>query len=161
MENKDRKETPKEKEPKKSPEARIEELIETGKQNGVLTYKEVMDTLNELELDAEQIERIYDRLEALNIYVVDEVEVPQDINEDIAEIENDIGGKASPSTTRFACILRRSARSSFCPPRRRSIWPNAWRKGTRRPNRSWRKPTFGWWCPWPSVMWAGACSFWI
>lgn len=61
MENKDRKETPKEKEPKKSPEARIEELIETGKQNGVLTYKEVMDTLNELELDAEQIERIYDR----------------------------------------------------------------------------------------------------
>ena len=93
MENKDRKETPKEKEPKKSPEARIEELIETGKQNGVLTYKEVMDTLNELELDAEQIERIYDRLEALNIYVVDEVEVPQDINEDIAEIENDIGGE--------------------------------------------------------------------
>ena len=93
MENKDRKETPKEKEPKKSPEARIEELIETGKQNGVLTYKEVMDTLNELELDAEQIERIYDRLEALNIYVVDEVEVPEDINEDIAEIENDIGGE--------------------------------------------------------------------
>lgn len=93
MENKDRKETPKEKEPKKNPEARIEELIETGKQNGVLTYKEVMDTLNELELDAEQIERIYDRLEALNIYVVDEVEVPQDINEDIAEIENDIGGE--------------------------------------------------------------------
>ena len=37
--------------------------------------------------------RIYDRLEALNIYVVDEVEVPQDINEDIAEIENDIGGE--------------------------------------------------------------------
>lgn len=93
MENKDRKESPKEKEPKKSLEARIEELIETGKQNGVLTYKEVMDTLNELELDAEQIERIYDRLEALNIYVVDEVEVPQDINEDIAEIENDIGGE--------------------------------------------------------------------
>ena len=93
MEIKDRKETPKEKERKKSPEARIEELIETGKQNGVLTYKEVMDTLNELELDAEQIERIYDRLEALNIYVVDEVEVPEDINEGIAEIENDIGGE--------------------------------------------------------------------
>ena len=93
MEIKDRKETPKEKEPKKSPEARIEELIETGKQNGVQTYKEVMDTLNELELDAEQIERIYDRLEALNIYVVDEVEVPEDINEGIAEIENDIGGE--------------------------------------------------------------------
>ncbi|MEA4971456.1 MAG: RNA polymerase sigma factor RpoD [Candidatus Pelethousia sp.] len=81
------------KELKKSNESRIEELIESGKQKGVLTYKEVMDTLDELELDAEQIERIYDRLEALNIYVVEEVEVPEDINEDIAEIETDIGGE--------------------------------------------------------------------
>ncbi len=93
MENKDRKEPGKEQEVKKSPEARIEELIERGKQNGVLTYKEVMDTLNELELDAEQIERIYDRLENLNIYVVEEIEVPKDINDDIAEIENDMGGE--------------------------------------------------------------------
>ena len=81
------------KELKKSNESRIEELIETGKQKGVLTYKEVMDTLDELELDAEQIERIYDRFEALNIYVVEEVEVPEDINEDITEIETDIGGE--------------------------------------------------------------------
>ena len=93
MENKDRKEPGKEQEVKKSPEARIEELIERGKQNGVLTYKEVMDTLNELELDAEQIERIYDRLENLNIYVVEEIEVPKDINDDIAEIESDMGGE--------------------------------------------------------------------
>ena len=106
MENKDRKETPKEKEPKKSPEARIEELIETGKQNGVLTYKEVMDTLNELELDAEQIERIYDRLEALNIYVVDEVEVPQDINEDIAlKIHHRFLGAAAEDTVDAAIVI--------------------------------------------------------
>ena len=90
MENKDRKETPKEKEPKKSPEARIEELIETGKQNGVLTYKEVMDALNETDMDSDQIEKLYDKFESMNIDVVDEeLEVPENINEEIAEIEND------------------------------------------------------------------------
>ena len=46
---------------------RVDELIEKGKAKGVLTYKEVMDTLEELELDPEQIERIYDRFEAANI----------------------------------------------------------------------------------------------
>ena len=90
MDTNEHKET---KELKKSSESRIEELIESGKQKGVLTYKEVMDTLDELELDAEQIERIYDRLEVLNIYVVEEIEVPEDINEDIAEVETDIGGE--------------------------------------------------------------------
>lgn len=91
MDNNDRKEI---RDLKKNHESRIEELIEAGKQKGVLTYKEVMDTLDELELDAEQIERIYDRFEALNIYVVEEIEVPEDINEDIAEIESDIGGES-------------------------------------------------------------------
>ena len=58
---------------------RIEELIERGKAKGVLTYQEVMDTLSELELNSEQIERLYDRFEALNIDVVEEIEVPEDI----------------------------------------------------------------------------------
>jgi len=79
------------KEPKKSVN-KIEELIVLGKSKGVLTYKEVMDTLEEMELDAEQIESIYERFEALNIDVVEEIEVAEDITEEIAEIETDIGG---------------------------------------------------------------------
>lgn len=67
---------------------RIEELIERGKAKGVLTYQEVMDTLSELELNSEQIERLYDRFEALNIDVVEEIGVPEDIGEEIAEIES-------------------------------------------------------------------------
>ena len=62
-----------------------------GKSKGVLTYKEVMDTLDELELDSEQIERIYDRFEALNIDVVEEMEIPDDITSDISELESDLG----------------------------------------------------------------------
>ncbi len=66
---------------------RISELLEQGKQKGILTYKEIMDALEELELDQEQVEHIYDHLEELNIDVVEEVEVPADINEEIAAIE--------------------------------------------------------------------------
>ena len=72
---------------KKSPQAKIAELLETGKQRGILTYNEVMDALGEFELDQDQIERIYGEIEEMNIDVVEEVEIPEDINEEIAEIE--------------------------------------------------------------------------
>ena len=75
------------KEPKKN---KIDELIEHGKAKGVLTYKEVMDALNETDMDSDQIEKLYDKFESMNIDVVDEeLEVPENINEEIAEIEND------------------------------------------------------------------------
>ena len=67
---------------------KINELLEAGKAKGMLTYKEIMDALEELEMDQEQIEKLYDHLEELNIDVVEEVEVPEDINEEIAEIES-------------------------------------------------------------------------
>jgi RNA polymerase primary sigma factor len=75
------------KEPKKT---KIEELIERGKNKGVLTYKEVMDALEELELDSDQIERLYDKFETLNIDVVEEIDIVEDISEDISDIESDV-----------------------------------------------------------------------
>ncbi len=69
---------------------KIEELVERGKNKGVLTYKEVMDALEELELDSDQIERLYDRFETLNIDVVEEIDAVEDIGEDIVEIESDV-----------------------------------------------------------------------
>ena len=66
---------------------KVNELLESGKAKGMLTYTEIMDALEELELDQEQIEKLYDHLEELNIDVVEEVDVPEDINEEIAEIE--------------------------------------------------------------------------
>ena len=89
---KEEKDVKDEKKEHNSADAKIEALIEMGKSKGVLTYKEVMDTLDELELDSEQIERIYDRFEALNIDVVEEMEIPDDITSDISELESDIGG---------------------------------------------------------------------
>ena len=47
-----------------------------------------MDTLDELELDTEQIERIYDKFEALNIDVVEDIDINDEIADDLAEVES-------------------------------------------------------------------------
>ena len=60
---------------------RVKELIERGKSKGVLTYKEIMDMLEEIDLEAEQIEKIYDTLETLGIDVVEEEDEVKDEEE--------------------------------------------------------------------------------
>ena len=50
---------------------KVKELLEAGKSKGILTYKEIMDALEELELDQEQVEKIYEHLEEMNIDVVE------------------------------------------------------------------------------------------
>lgn len=61
---------------------RIKELIEKGRSKGVLTYKEIMDMLEEIDLEPEQIEKIYDSLETLGIDVVDEEDPAEDVDDD-------------------------------------------------------------------------------
>jgi len=51
----------------KTVEERLQELIEKGKTAGKLTSKELMDVLENLNLDAEQIDKFYDQLENLGI----------------------------------------------------------------------------------------------
>jgi RNA polymerase primary sigma factor len=58
----------------------IKELLERGRKKGMLTYKEIMDALEELELDPEQIESVYESVERLGIDVIG------DIDEDLREI---------------------------------------------------------------------------
>ncbi|WP_298837868.1 RNA polymerase sigma factor RpoD [Clostridium sp.] len=48
----------------------VKKLIEKGKKKGSLTYKEVMDELYEIELSPEQIEKVYEVLESMEIEVV-------------------------------------------------------------------------------------------
>ena len=68
-------------------EQKIHDLLEAGKQKGILTYTEIMDTLNELGIDADQMDKIYTELEEMNIDVVEEIDVPEDFNEEVAQIE--------------------------------------------------------------------------
>ncbi|WP_063556652.1 RNA polymerase sigma factor RpoD [Clostridium ljungdahlii] len=47
----------------------VKKIIEKGKKNGTLTYKEIMDELEEVDLSPEQIEKIYEALESMGIEV--------------------------------------------------------------------------------------------
>ena len=57
--------------------ARIAELIETGKAKGVLTYKEVVELMGDIEMDSEQFDRVLDTLSGLNIQVVKDEAIPE------------------------------------------------------------------------------------
>lgn len=52
----------------------VRKLIEKGKKTGSITEKEILDELQEIELSPEQIDKIYETLEALNIEIMGEVE---------------------------------------------------------------------------------------
>lgn len=57
----------------------VKELIDRGKKSGFLTYKEIMDSLENIELSPEQIEKIYEILESMGIDVIGDAE---DLNPD-------------------------------------------------------------------------------
>lgn len=64
---------------------RIKDLIEKGRSKGVLTYKEIMDMLEEIDLEPDQIEKVYDTLENLGIDIVDEESDDVDEEDDKAD----------------------------------------------------------------------------
>ncbi|MCR5809191.1 MAG: RNA polymerase sigma factor RpoD [Clostridiales bacterium] len=67
----------------------VDELIERNKDKGVMTYKEVMDTFEDVELSSEKIESIYDRFEAASIDVVEDIDINEGLDIDISEGEVD------------------------------------------------------------------------
>ena len=62
----------------------LKELLESGKQNGRLTTKEISDALEELDYDVEQVDKLYDTFEAYNIEIVED-----DGGESIAPASNE------------------------------------------------------------------------
>ena len=61
----------------------IKGLLEKGKKKGMLTYKEITDTLEELDIDANQIDAIYENIESMGIEIVGNIE------EELAEIKDE------------------------------------------------------------------------
>ncbi|QNU65423.1 RNA polymerase sigma factor RpoD [Ruminiclostridium herbifermentans] len=60
----------------------LKDLIEKGKSKGMLTYKEITDAFDEIEIEPEHIEKIYETLENLGIDVIGDMEA------DLQEIQN-------------------------------------------------------------------------
>lgn len=64
--------------------ALVKRLIEKGKKSGTLTYKEIMDELDEIDLSPEQIEKIYEVLETMGIDVIGDIQDEMtDVGEDL------------------------------------------------------------------------------
>ncbi|WP_077534801.1 RNA polymerase sigma factor RpoD [Massiliimalia massiliensis] len=58
----------------------VVDLMEQGKAKGRLTAKEITDALEELDFDAEQMDKLYDSLENLNIEIVDDYTADEDLD---------------------------------------------------------------------------------
>ena len=72
----------------KGSDERIAKIIEQGKSKGIITYKEIMDALDDVILRPEQIEHLYESLEESNVDVIDE-----DIEEEVGKSQ--LAGNAS------------------------------------------------------------------
>ncbi len=58
----------------------LEELFNQGKQRGSLTAKEITDALEELNFDADQINKIFEKIASMNIKIEDNFEADVDID---------------------------------------------------------------------------------
>jgi len=65
----------------------LKDLIQRGKAKGMLTYKEIMDAFEEIEIEPEQIEKVYETVENMGIDVVGDIESEM---EDIQLTEEDL-----------------------------------------------------------------------
>lgn len=73
--------------------AAIKELLEAGKQKGILSLKEIEEALSEFELDADQIEKIHEHLDALGVTVVGDMDselAKIDESQDAANSDDDL-----------------------------------------------------------------------
>ena len=59
---------------KKDRKTILNELLELGRSKGKLTTQEILDALEDVEFDPEQMDKLYDALEAQNIEIIDDFE---------------------------------------------------------------------------------------
>ncbi len=65
----------------------LTELVQKGKKEGVLTYKEIMDTLQEVELTPDQIDEIYERFANQGIDIIPDPSENSAEESDASEVE--------------------------------------------------------------------------
>ncbi len=161
---------------------KLGDLIEQGKKKGKLSSSELMDVLESMDLESEQMDKIYDTLENLGIETAGEDYLP-DLPDDgppLEEIE-EIPEEEIVDPNSLVDSFGIDDPGSPCPriwvpgTQPRSSWRSwamtwtrrpgrsyaSWTERVRRPNSVWPRPTFVWWSPSPSGMWAGGCFSWI
>ncbi|NMA86687.1 MAG: sigma-70 family RNA polymerase sigma factor, partial [Tissierellia bacterium] len=79
---------------------RVKKLIDIGKKDGVLTYEEIIDNLEDIDLEPSQIDEIYISLGDMGIDIIDEddledEDLDENIDDDIDEDEDEDKEKAT------------------------------------------------------------------
>ena len=60
--------------PKKADKGQIKDLIEMGKAKGKITMQEIMNTMEDMDIDPDQVDKLYESLEAANVEIVDDLQ---------------------------------------------------------------------------------------
>ena len=58
----------------KADKGQIKDLIEMGKSKGKLTMQELMDNMEDMDIDPDQMDKLYESLEAANVEIVDDLQ---------------------------------------------------------------------------------------
>ena len=138
------------------------------KKKNVLENREVKDYFHDTPLNDQQMEKVYQYLEAHGIDVLRISENDADVDSLLLLSDDDINlddeeevdmenldlsvPEGSASRIRSACISRRSEKCRFCPRRKRSTWPSGWNRETRAQKNVWLRQICVWWSPLPSAM---------
>ena len=63
---------------------RLKELVAMGKsRKGVLEYKEIMDYLSDIDLDSDQMDKVYEFLESQGIDMMGNIDAEEEVEKDI------------------------------------------------------------------------------
>ncbi len=67
----------------------LSELLESGKNKGKLTTKEITDFIEEMDFEVEQMDKLYDLLESNGIEIVEDLGDTSDLDFDLSDIEKE------------------------------------------------------------------------
>ena len=68
----------------KAGEEKIQKILELGKSKGVVKYREIAEALEDVQLRADQVEKLYETLEEMNVDVIDD-----EIEKEVTKSEDD------------------------------------------------------------------------
>ena len=133
---------------------KLRELVSLGKKKkGILEIQEINDFFSDMELDSDQMEKVFDYLEANNVDVLrisnDDDDIPDEIvmsDEDDIDVEKiDLSvpdGISIEDPVRM--YLKEVGKVPLCRRKKKLNWPKEWQMGTRRQRRDWQKQTCVW-----------------
>ena len=135
----------------------LKNLVELGKKKkNVLEYQEINDFFKGITLNNEQMDLIFEYLEANG---VDVLRVTEDDalldNEDMHMEEDEVDLENIDLSVPEGVSIEDPVRM------RKSNWQNGWKTAIRRRKNVWQKPIFVWWSASQNDMWDAACCSWI